>query len=223
MDRTELLRVSPLLIELLDTILFRGKTHLKRNACLSVLNDDFLKEVTLKDKHGNDKIRNVVKTEVNSAINRLEIHPSHLNDLLRLDVKQTILDIFKRKRVQTLNGKRKTAPTTEAIVPIPFAQAVMPAQETISQPPNKSTRANDENDAQVLAGFFDEFADCFDATVLQDQPSQPINPCAEYDDLSDFLNQFDWSEEAANLAADATEEAVYNAIYKGANILAATV
>jgi hypothetical protein len=40
--------------------------------------------------------------------------------------------------------------------------------------------------------------------------------------LSDFLNFFDWSDDS-NLKADAQEEAVYNAIYNGDPILAATV
>ena len=161
------------------------------------------------------------------AIQRGEIDPSHLNDLLTLDVKQTILDIFKRKRVQFLNGtttgngKRKTTPTTEAIIPMTFAhQAVILPQETIP-PPNKFTRANNEDDTQDIADFFNGY----DADIIQDQPAQSINPGAEYDDLSDFLALLDWSEEeeAANLKANAAEEAVYQSIYKGANILAATV
>jgi hypothetical protein len=95
----------------------------------------------------------------------------------------------------------------------------MRAQETIP-PPNKSTRSNNQDD-QVIPDFFD----AHDADIIQDQPAEPVNSCGEYDDLNDFLALLDWSEEeeAANLKANAAEEAVYQSIYKGANILAATV
>ena len=213
-DRAELLRTNPLLIELLDTILFKGKTHQKRNTYLSLLTDDYLKKKKVYLKfHGDDtkddppdflvgcsmdelgyyKIRNIVETQVELAIQRGEIDPTHLNDLLKLDVKKTIADIFKRKRVQVLNGKRKAAPTTEPIAPMAHIETTLP---------NKHARENDDD--QVLADFIDGYeADDLD----------------EYD-FSDFVNL--WTEDN-NLKADAKEEELYNAIYNGANILAATV
>ena len=216
-DRTELLQTSPLLIELLETILFKGKTHQKRNAYLSVLNDDFLKEIKvyiklhedteddpveliecLMDEHGYYKTRNIVKTQVELAIQRGEIDPNHLNDLLMLDVKQTIADLFKRKRVQFLNGKRKAAaPTTEPIVLVPT--------------PLKHVRQNDDDD-QVLADFFDGY----DAAML---PSE-TDDGNDYD-FSDFLELM--RTEDVDLKADAKEEALYKTIYNGANIVATTV
>jgi len=218
-DRAELLETNPLLIQLLDTILFKGKTHQKRNAYLSLLNDDFLKEVRIYLKQDGDdftddredifmdeegkyyKVRNIVKTQVELAIQRGEIDPNHLNDLLMLDVKKTIVDIFKRKRVQVLNGttgngKRKAAPTIEPVTPTP-----QPIIETTQ--PTKHARENDDGD-QLLADFINGYeADDLD----------------EYD-FSDFVNL--WTEDN-NLKADAKEEQLYNAIYNGANVLAATV
>lgn len=187
-DRTELLQTSPLLIELLETILFKGKTHQKRNAYLSLLKDDFLKD------H-----RNIVKTQVELAIQRGEIDPNHLNDLLMLDVKQTIADLFKRKRVPLLNGKRKAvAPTTEPIMVVPTT-------------PLKHVRQNDDDD-QVLADFFDGY----DAAML---PSE-TDDGNDYD-FSDFLELM--RTEDVDLKADAKEEALYKTIYNGANIVATTV
>jgi hypothetical protein len=189
-DRTELLQTSPLLIELLDTILFKGKTHQKRNAYLSLLKDDFLKDQ-----------RNIVKTQVEIAIQRGEIDPNHLNDLLMLDVKKTIADLFKRKRVQFLNGKRKAAPTTETINLVPT--------------PLKLVRENDD-DEQVIADFFNGYQ----AATPQDQQSSETDDGNEYD-FSDFLEL--WRTEETDLKADAKEEALYNTIYNGANIVATTV
>ena len=216
-DRTELLQTSPLLIELLETILFKGKTHQKRNAYLSLLKDDFLKEIKvyiklhedteddpveliecLMDEHGYYKTRNIVKTQVELAIQRGEIDPNHLNDLLMLDVKQTIADLFKRKRVQFLNGKRKAAaPTTEPIVLVPT--------------PLKHVRQNDDDD-QVLADFFDGY----DAAMLKSETDDGN----DYD-FSDFLELM--RTEDVDLKADAKEEALYKTIYNGANIVATTV
>jgi hypothetical protein len=221
-DRRELLRWNPLLIELLDTILFKGKSHQKRNTCLSVLKDDFLKEVIIKNK-----LRNIVKTQVEAAITRGEIDPSHLNDLLTLDVKQSILEIFQQKRavllssgtaLETGNGKRKAAPTTEVIIP--------------TYHPNKFTRENDDEDEddqeyEDNQELFD-FIDGYEQPILQVEqvPPQPMIQSEKDDgddcDLSDFLNFFDWSDDS-NLKADAQEEAVYNSIYNGDPILAATV
>lgn len=218
-DRAELLETNPLLIQLLDTILFKGKTHQKRNAYLSLLNDDFLKEVRVylkqdvedftddRDEYHMDeegkyyKIRNIVKTQVELAIQRGEIDPTHLNDLLMLDVKKTIVDIFKRKRVQVLNGttgngKRKAAPTTEPIAPMALIETTQPT---------KHARENDDDGEQLLADFINGY----EADELD-----------EYD-FSDFVNL--WAEEEVNLKANAREEELYNAIYQGANILAATV
>ena len=145
------------------------------------------------DELGYYKIRNIVETQVELAIQRGEIDPTHLNDLLMLDVKKTIADIFKRKRVQVLNGKRKAAPTTEPIAPMALIETTQPT---------KHARENDDD--QVLADFIDGYeADDLD----------------EYD-FSDFVNL--WTEDN-NLKADAKEEELYNAIYNGANILAATV
>jgi hypothetical protein len=217
-DRTELLQTSPLLIELLETILFKGKTHQKRNAYLSLLKDDFLKEIKvyikrhedteddpveliecLMDEHGYYKTRNIVKTQVELAIQRGEIDPNHLNDLLMLDVKQTIADLFKRKRVPLLNGKRKAvAPTTEPIMVVPTT-------------PLKHVRQNDDDD-QVLADFFDGY----DAAML---PSE-TDDGNDYD-FSDFLELM--RTEDVDLKADAKEEALYKTIYNGANIVATTV
>lgn len=214
-DRAELLETNPLLIQLLDTILFKGKTHQKRNTYLSLLNDNFLKEVRIYlEQDGDDftddredifmdeegkyyKVRNIVKTQVELAIQRGEIDPNHLNDLLMLDVKKTIVDIFKRKRVQVLNGttgngKRKAAPN-----PTP-----QPIIETT--PPTKHARENDDGE-QLLADFINGY----EADELD-----------EYD-FSDFVNL--WAEEEVNLKANAREEELYNAIYQGASILAATV
>ena len=216
-DRTELLQTSPLLIELLETILFKGKTHQKRNAYLSVLNDDFLKEIKvyiklhedteddpveliecLMDEHGYYKTRNIVKTQVELAIQRGEIDPNHLNDLLQLDVKQTIVDMFKRKRVQFLNGKRKAAPTTDPIIVAPT--------------PLKHNRGNND-DEQLFADFYDG---CEAATMIPGETDDGN----EYD-FTEFLEL--WRSEEGNLKADAKEEELYNAIYNGANIEAATV
>jgi hypothetical protein len=190
-DRTELLQTSPRLIELLETILFKGKTHQKRNAYLSLLNDDFLKDQ-----------RNIVPTQIGLAIQRGEIGPSHLNDLLMLDVKKTIADLFKRKRVQFLNGKRKAAPTDPIIV--------------VPTTPLKLVRENDDDDDQVLADFFNGYQ----AATPQDQQSSETDDENEYD-FSDFLEL--WRTEETDLKADAKEEALYNTIYNGANIVATTV
>ncbi len=226
-DRAELLRWNPLLIELLDTILFKGKSHQKRNTCLSVLKDDFLTEVQIPaDIYGNTKVRNIVKTQVEAAIERGEIDPSHLNDLLTLNVKQSILDIFKQKRasflsataneVESGNGKRKSAPTTEVIIPTSHHQ-------------NKFIRENEdddqeEEDNQLIFDFIEGYQA---PTQHVEQAIQPpiISPNEDHGDdcdLSDFLSFFDWSDDA-NVKADMQEEEVYNAIYNGDNILAATV
>jgi len=181
-DRAELLQTNPLLIELLDTVLFKGKTHQKRNTYLSVLNDDFLKDQ-----------RNIVKTQVEIAIQRGEIDPNHLNDLLLLDVKQTIVDIFKQKRVQFLNGKRKLAPTIEPVVA-----------------PTSPKHVRENDDDQDIGDFFDGY----DAAMLSSEKDDE----SDYD-FSDFVNL--WTE--PDMKADAKEEALYNTIYNGANIVAATV
>lgn len=184
-DRAELLQMSPLLVELLDTILFKGKTHQKRNAYLSLLNDDYLKD------H-----RNIVKTQVELAIQRGEIDPTHLDELLALDVKDTIVDVFKRKRAPIVNAKRKAEPLV--------------AEPTIeTTPANKHVRGNSDEEE-----FFD-FFDGYDEAMLSSERDDE----SEYD-FSDFVNL--WTEES-NLKADAKEEELYNAIYNGANILAATV
>lgn len=191
-DRTELLQTNPLLIELLDTILFKGKTHQKRNAYLSLLNDDFLTDQ-----------RNIVPTQIGLAIQRGEIDPNHSNDLLAMNVKQTISDIFKRKRVQFLNKKRKAAPTITA----PTTTA--PTTDPIAP---KHVREND--DEQVIADFFDGYEA---AATHQDQE---LSEQDDYD-FSDFLEL--WRTADVDLKADANEEALYNSIYHGASILAATV
>jgi hypothetical protein len=227
-DRTELLRMNPLLIELLDTILFKGKTHQKRNAYISVLHDDFLKD------H-----RNIVKTQVELAIKNKKIDPTHLNDLLTLDVKQTIVDLFKQKRQPFWNKKRKAAPTTEPIIIAPtlgLEGGFEPIERTLTNltlghtvsdvpcpdvaiistiQPNKHVRENDDDDdnEQVFADFFDGYQA---AATLSSETDNII----EYD-FSDFVDL--WNSEEANLEADAKEEALYNTIYHGANILAAVV
>jgi len=219
-DRTELLRWNPLLIELLDTILFKGKSHQKRNTCLSILHDDFLKEVTIKNKP-----RNIVKTQVLAAIERNEIDPSHLDDLLNLNVKQSILNIFQQKRAIFLggttavenetrigNGKRKASPTTEVIIPTSYQ--------------NKFIRENDDDQPEDNQELFDFIVGYEAPTQHVEQASHPLIPIENDNgddcDLSDFISFFDWGDDE-NLKADAQEEAVYNAIYNGDNILAATV
>ena len=211
-DRTELLRMNPLLIELLDTILFKGKTHQKRNAYISVLHDDFLKD------H-----RNIVKTQVKKAIEDKKIDPTHLNDLLTLDVKQTIVDLFKQKRQPFWNKKRKAAPTTEPIIIAPTNLTLGHTVSDVPCPdvaiintiqPNKHARENDDDDdEQVFADFFDGYQA---AATLSSETDDII----EYD-FSDFVDL--WNSEEANLEADAKEEALYKTIYHGANILAAVV
>ena len=201
-DRTELLQTNPLLIELLDTILFKGKTHQKRNAYLSLLNDDFLTDQ-----------RNIVPTQIGLAIQRGEIDPNHFKDLLAMNVKQTISDIFKLKRVQFLNKKRKAAPTiTAPTTTAPTITAPTTTAPTTDPIAPKYVRVND--DEQVIADFFDGYEA---AATHQDQE---LSEQDDYD-FSDFLEL--WRTADVDLKADANEEALYNSIYHGASILAATV
>ena len=92
-----------------------------------------------------------------------------------------------------MNGKRKAAPTIEPVV--------APASP-------KHVRENDDD--QDIGDFFDGY----DAAML---PSEKDDE-SDYD-FSDFVNL--WTE--PDLKADAKEEALYNTIYYGANIVAATV
>jgi len=77
-DRAELIAFNPLLIEVLDIILFKGKGHQKRFKHISMLNDDFLEN------------RKKVKSQQN-------IYLLPRQELRDLNVKRSILDIFQHK------------------------------------------------------------------------------------------------------------------------------
>ena len=149
-DRAELNLRDPKICQYLDIVLFKGKTHQKRNPGLNVLHDDFLKDKKV-----------------------MELLKQH-DELRQFDVKKSILDLFKQRRLVQLKRKSSSEEPEQVQKAVRVPETCFISDEMMNfsdeldetQPfdaPNVMTEVESRFDANIRLDCLLDFKKCLDS------------------------------------------------------------
>jgi len=177
-SREELSSLNPLLVEVLDIILFKGKTHQKRCKYITELKDEFLHKVKIINANGDFIPSENIEEDV-FLLPRQELRD--------LNVKQSILDIFQSKSFAKTAHLRVTPSEQEEAPPPPQEVADFLGDELVSMLDDAGDYVN-ENVVHEVVCCPEDFLDDAGDYYVNENVAPEVVCCPEdfLDDAGDY-------------------------------------